>query len=163
MLRVKLALDASALNALRQAVADSPREFYNIVNRTLLPQAQRRLDRALNEAPGAVVRPFQFATDKSRRYYFATHKGGYRRTGAVLQWRIVLQAFSGRTVDITFENAAPYAKWVFGDAKGAHQVPGHRRTGWKNVGTVLPAETAAVLADLSEAWVEVVSKRMNAA
>lgn len=159
MLRVQVALDDSVLKALRDALADSPREFYDVVNRRLLPQAQKRLDKALNTAPGPVARPFQFATDKSRRYYFATHKGGYQRTGAVLQWRIILKAFSGRTVELTFENAVPYAKYVF----GPRQVPGHARTGWKNADKVLPGEVDAVLRDLSEAWVELVPQLLKAA
>lgn len=157
MLRIQTVLDDSALKALREAILSSPRDFYSVVNRTILPQAQARLTKALNTAPGPVSRPFAFATAKSRAYYFATHEGPYRRTGAVLQWRVILKAFTGQTVELTFENPVPYAQYVF----GPRQVPGHRNTGWPNADKELPEQTRMVVEDLAEAWVELIPAQMK--
>lgn len=160
MVRLQLIIDSRVLDALKQALADSPKEFYNTVNQRIVPQAQKRLDEFLNADPGPVKYPFQFATPKSRRYYFATHQPPYRRTGNVRKWRIALRAFSGQTVEMAFENPASYAKYVYADAKGAYQTPGHRNTGWVNVSTVLPGQVEMVLNDLSEAWVEQIGEAL---
>ena len=154
LLRLNLVLDTSALTDLKTALAESPKKFYAVVNDRILPIAQRQLDALLNALPGPVKYPFQFATPKSRRYYFANFNVPYKRTGAVRKWRIVLKAFTGLTVEMTFENSAPYAKYVYGDAKGSFQTPGHAHTGWLNASTVLPDNVEAVLNDLSEVWIE---------
>ena len=154
MLRLQLIFDAQVLEALKQALIDSPKQFYQVVNDKILPQAQTRLDAGLNADPGPVHIKFEFATPKSRRYYFANFQVPYRRTGNVRKWRIILKAFSGQVVEITIENEMPYAKYVFGDAQGLHQVPGHAATGWVNAATVLPGQVEMVLNDLSEAWIE---------
>lgn len=154
LLRLQLIFDVQVLNALKQALVDSPKQFYAVVNQHILPVAQARLDDILNRDPGPVAIPFQFATPKSRRYYFANFQVPYKRTGNVRKWRIILKAFTGQVVELVFQNDAPYAQYVFGDAQGAHQVPGHARTGWINAAGVLVQQTEMVLNDLSEAWIE---------
>lgn len=148
---VRVILDDSALRDLQQALADSPKEFYAVVNRRILPQAQQRLDATLNKPGAPTGGKYTFSTPKSRRWYFANRKPPYKRTGNVLQWRVTLTAFTGRTVELIFENPVPYAPYVFGSPTQP-QVIGHRGR-WINAEAVLPAEVETVLKDLSEAWV----------
>src|ERR1043165_8189736 len=103
-IRLDLVLDTHALDDLRTALVESPKRFYQVVNDRIVPQAQKIIDAFLNADPGPVVYPFQFATPKSRRYYFATHKPPYKRTGDARKWRIVLKAFSGQTIELAIEN-----------------------------------------------------------
>lgn len=157
MIRVVRLVDADVLNELREAISESPREFYNVVNRRVLPEAQARLEKRLNVDPGPVARPFEFATAKSRRYYFATHEGAYQRTGGVRKWRVILKAFSGQTVELTFENPSPVAQWVY----GPRQVPGHKRTGWPQADPLIAEESERVIRDCAEVWVEALDKGVN--
>ena len=152
---VQLVFDDAALKALQAAVADSPRRFTAFLGSVVIPAAQRRVDAVLNETPGAVKLPFQFATPKSRRWYFANRKPPYKRTGKAQQWKLVMQASSGETVEIYLENRAPHALWVFGSPTGEHQVPGHARTGWKKLAPQIPVQQQLLLADASAAWLEV--------
>lgn len=157
--RVRVSIDDTVLKRLRDAIQSSPRDFYTVVSRQVLPAAQKRLDEALNTPPGPVRYPFEFASAKSRAYYFATHEPPYVRTGEILQWRVILMAYSGQRVEMRFENPSPVAPYVF----GPRQQPGHRNTGWKNADAELPAMTEAVLADLAEAWVELIPAQMRVA
>lgn len=160
MLRVNVVLDTRALDALKQALLDSPRQFYATVNNTILPQAQKQLDAALNKPGEPTGGHYRFSTLKSQHYYFATHKGAYQRTGNVLQWRVILKAFSGQTVELSFENPVPYAKYVFGSPTQP-QVIGHSGR-WANADAALVPLVQDVLGDLSEAWVEVLDERKAA-
>lgn len=152
--RITVVLDDAALKDLRAALLDSPRQFYAVANNVILPQAQVQVEKTLNRDPGPVKRPFKFATDKSRRWYFATHKAPYKRTGDIRRWRLFLKAFTGQIVEVILENPSPNTKWVYGDDKGAYQQPGHAATGYPLVAREVPALTATVLGDLSEAWLE---------
>lgn len=152
--RLDVVLDDAALNAVRTSVADSPREYYAVVNNVILPKAQQAVAALLNRYPGPVKRPFRFASRKSQGWYFANRKAPHQRNGALLQWKLYLKAFSGQTVDITLENPVPEAQWVFGNDKGKFQQPGHAATGYPLVARVIPALAAGVLNDLSEAWLE---------
>lgn len=91
---------------------------------------QRDVDKLLSPAPGPVRLPFIFASEKSRRAYFATYGFGrgipYRRTGKLGQsWVVIITPrFADNTV--TIKNLRPEATYVY----GPRQVPGHARTGW---------------------------------
>ncbi len=158
LLRVNVVLDTAAVDVLRHALLDSPKQFYATVNNVVLPKAQAQIDALLNKEPPPVQYPFLFATPKSRRYYFATHDAPFQRTGEVRQWRVILKAFSGQTIEMSFENPSPVAPFVF----GPRQQPGHANTGWVNADAVLPTLTAEVLANLSEVWVEQFEERQAA-
>jgi len=157
VVRIVRVTDDDVLEELRQAIIDSPKEFYRVVNTQVLPAAQARFEKRLNADPGPVVHPFEFATPKSQGYYFATHQGAYLRTGGVQQWRVILKAFSGQTVELTFENPSPIAPWVY----GPRQVPGHQRTGWPEADPVLAEETVLILRETAEVWVELLDKGVN--
>lgn len=162
VLRLGLVIDARVLEELKQALVNSPKRFYQVVNEKILPVVQARLNDTLNKDAGPVVIPFQFATPKSRRYYFAHFKPPYKRTGNVRQWRIILKAFTGAVVELIIENAAAYAQYVFGDPQGLHQSPGHRNTGYVLVAKAAPALVEFVLGNLSSAWVEILETEADA-
>lgn len=151
-LRVNVVLDTSALDDLRTALVESPRRFYQVVNDHIIPQAQARIDALLNKPGEPTGGHYHFSTPKSQRWYFANRKPPYQRTGNVQQWRIILKAFSGQTVEMTFENPVQYAKYVYGSPTQP-QVIGHRGH-WINADTVLPELVEEVLANLATAWIE---------
>jgi len=99
----------------------------------LRPAVKKDVDATLAVYPGPVVHPFEFATAKSRAWYFANKvpkgsKGGsYIRTGLLAKmWSVDL--IFGLDNDVIFiYNASTISKWVY---PGPQQVPGHARTGW---------------------------------
>lgn len=85
--------------------------------------------------PGEVVHPFQFATPKSRRwYFFAVHTGliktdgrAYIRTGQFAQgWDTDVTIGDGSIV-MSVTQTLRATRFITGN----RQVPGHRRTGWQ--------------------------------
>lgn len=152
---VRVKLEDEARRDLQAAIADSPRRFLSLLNARIIPDAQKRIDAALNRPPGAVSLPFQFATEKSRRFYFANFQPPYRRTGNSQQWKLVMQSATGEVVEIYLENPSDYARYVFGNPEGGQQVPGHARTGWTNLAQQIPGQSLRLLHDVSAAWLEV--------
>lgn len=99
--------------------------------------------------PRPAVLPFQFATPKSRRWYFwavrtgriKTSNGRYQRSGALgAGWQVSL-FFSDSAVGMAVRNPRKEVKYV----TGKRQVPGHANTGWpKHEETILFWQGAAV-------------------
>lgn len=80
----------------------------------------------LRHYPGPVKYPFQFGSDRSRRYYFATHTPPYQRTGALAAgWRADV-VMSDNAVAMSVGNPVKATPFVV----GRYQQPGHSRTGW---------------------------------
>jgi hypothetical protein len=107
----------------------------------------------LKHYPGAVVYPFQFATERSRKAFFATNgfgRGlGAKRTGKLAEaWKVDI-SLSDNAVVMSARNTAPYQRYV----TGKRQVPGHATTGWP-----LASETIAFW---SKAAIEVVTRALD--
>jgi hypothetical protein len=86
------------------------------------------------EPTNRAVHPFQFATPKSRRYYFylvnsgqvQTDDYGYVRTGGYANsWRVDLEV-SGTEYTLSVYSTFPASQYV----GGLKQVKGHANTGW---------------------------------
>lgn len=107
------------------------RRFNEKVRNTVQPELQRQVDDLLGTEPGPVRYPFAFATERSRRFYFAAFRDRipYRRTGALAKGWKVLITRQGQSDYMTIVNAAPEAQYVYG-TPFQRQVPGHRNTGW---------------------------------
>jgi hypothetical protein len=76
--------------------------------------------------PPKVRYPFEFASDRSRRYYFATHTPPYVRTGALAAgWKADV-LMSDNAVAMSVSNPVKYLPFVI----GRFQQPGHRNTQW---------------------------------
>lgn len=129
---------ADAPNLVR-VVADDVAEIY-------APQIKR----VMAQEPSLARHPFEFATPKSRRWYFAAVSGKipgvtiptdgkrYLRTGQLSRgWSVYVQQ-RGERVDVVVDNPARAAVYVGGSMSltnpsraAQRQVPGHRNTGWQ--------------------------------
>lgn len=155
MIDIQVTLPKPSALSLTPSVAEFQRE----IDRVVIPALQREVTQRLAPPPGPVRYPFQFATARSRRAYFATNGFGkgipYRRTGDLGRaWKVDhLKRNNGGV--ITVYNAAPYAGYVYGAPiiDGFNQVPGHARTGWgKGFGADLATLAAQGQALLQETW-----------
>lgn len=151
MIRMRYTGDESELLAMREAALSSPQRLNAIVNQRIIPAAQKQVDARLNKAPGKVKYPFEFATAKSRRWYFANRMPPYRRTGQSLQWRLRLMVIDGQTFRIVSQEPHAAAKYVF----GPRQVPGHRNTGWPDANLVFIELGRVMIQDINEVWIVV--------
>jgi len=110
---------------------------------------------ALRFIPRPSVHPFKWSDDpaaneRGRRGYFArvargeirTDGNRYRRSGALADaWTSDVES-SGTRLVARLRNPSPGARFVYGDANGRGQIPGHDRTGWPD------------FAPVAEVWVE---------
>lgn len=88
----------------------------------------------LQYEPGPAKMPFEFASEKSRRYYFwlvsqgkvKTANGHYVRSHKLSKgWRVGISADEDIVV-MSAENRVKYERWV----SGPRQIRGHAATGW---------------------------------
>lgn len=112
-------------------IAEFPDLYFQIVYDAYSRQIALPMLAQLRKYPPPVKRPFQFATDKSRRYWFGVlakkHPNGYQRTGKLADsWKVNLDLFEGDLI-FSAQNTRKYYKWV----QGERQVPGHKNTGWQ--------------------------------
>lgn len=93
----------------------------------------------LSSVPGKAAMPFEFATPKSRRYYFYLVNSGQvptdgqhyvRQGGKPYGWYVDV---GDDPLIIEIGNTWPQAKWVYGNLtqKPDSRVPGHINTGWQ--------------------------------
>lgn len=151
-----LSLPQSAFRAQKNLKARAKREFKRELQREVKPELQRQVDDLLGVDPGPVSIPFVFATDESRRAYFATNGFGkgipYQRTDNLrTSWRVDLKTTLARDL-IVIVNPKKYAKFVYG-SPAQRQVPGHANTGWGrdfDVAIALINEHAVTL--ITDAW-----------
>jgi hypothetical protein len=143
MIGVDARADLTAAEGL-EALLDANQKLVQEVADDLLPYAQAFVTKRLGVVPRPAVHPFQFATPKSRRYYFYLVKTGrvptdgkrYVRSGKLPNgWRVQLLVKGGE-FRIGIFNPARAAQYVYGtlvkDVGRARrrQVAGHRNTGW---------------------------------
>lgn len=130
MIKFRLYIDPSVFKPVYDLPKKAEQQFRNEMQSKVRPAVQREVDRTVGRTPGPVKRPFEFATDRSRRAYFATNGFGkglpYRRTGQLEASWIVAVGTQLRSPFVLIYNNKTYGKYVY----GPRQVPGHRRTGW---------------------------------
>lgn len=142
---VKLETDFSALDDINTIVENTDALLIDIANEV----QQRNNDtvlRVMAEYPSQAKHPFEFATPKSRRYYFWLIKQGkintdgtrYIRNGKLgKSWSFEVKT-NKRGVAMVIQTSAKMARYVGGTmaiskpslARQA-QVAGHRNTGWQ--------------------------------
>lgn len=123
--------------ALISSIRDLPRAArtaFNIEMRDVVkPAVQREVQDLVATYPGPVVYPFQFATARSRRAFFATNGFGKgiptQRDGTLYRAWKTSYNFSEQVSSLFIRNSADYAKYVYGSLL-QQQVAGHRNTGW---------------------------------
>jgi hypothetical protein len=152
--KTKIAIPPDLFRAVRDLRPRTRRNFNRELERAVRPALQKTVTRLLGVDPGAVHIPFEFATDRSRRFYFARFKGRipYQRTGVILAGWLVEIPRSGEKSYIVVYNKVPAAQYVYG-TPFQRQVPGHARTGWgrnnKAAFTAIQREAFDLIAD---AW-----------
>lgn len=125
-----------------QFAAAIPDEM-DAVGREVFQRLEQPLLTDLRTYPGSVVHPFQFATEKSRRWYFAaiasgiirTSGGRYQRTGGLADSWQVDYLLNENGFIIRVKSDYKGTKYVVGsfDRSRNYQVPGHKNTGWRLV------------------------------
>src|SRR5262245_22938892 len=132
MIKVSLAIPKDVFDELRSLPSRSRRRFNTKVKEEVQPAVQKNVTELLGEDPGPVKYPFEFATAKSRRFYFWAFKGQipYKRTGAIQRGWSVLITRSGEKSYIEIFNKDDAAQYVYGDLPRQRQVTGHKNTGW---------------------------------
>ncbi len=130
MFYTEVILDTDVLEAVKSIPRRVTPAMALYVDRRVIPHIEQRVQATLSVYPGPVVYPFEFATEKSRRAFFATNGFGKgiptRRTGELGRAWVVDVDRRRNEGYITIRNTAPSAIYVI----GVRQVPGHRRTGW---------------------------------
>lgn len=157
MYKANVTIPKDVMLAYRTAPVKARDNFGPRLARNAVPKITRKAQELLGRAPGPVSRPFEFATDKSRRWYFANRKAPYRRTGQIergWQARLDRRLTEGQ---LTIINIYPAAGYVYGPGNPSasyRQVPGHRRTGWGRGFDALFRQLEAYATDvLIEEWV----------
>lgn len=151
MIRADVLLNPAYLGRVAQRVQAHPRRVLRVMAETMERQYSPPLLSQLASTPGPVKYPFEFATERSRRAFFATDGFGRgiptRRTGALGRGYRSVVTISGDSVICVIGNVTPYRKYV----KGPRQVPGHRRTGWDTDEPILRSSVSRVRALLTAA------------
>ena len=157
-IRIRLKVDATpilneiaTIDAFNDMVKQAADETRDII-------APHFLDEATHYPPAAKL-PFEFNTERSRRWYFAavngripgvtipTSGGRYRRTGKLKNSFFVKVFLRDGSFEIVLGSDSDKTKWVVGsfDRNRNYQVRGHRNTGWQ-----LIAPTADFWLDAAE-------------
>jgi hypothetical protein len=129
----------AALSAIPQIVQQAGEKTREVIGARFVEQAQ--------VYPASAKLPFAFATEKSRRWYFAAVQGRIAGVtiptsgGRYARTRGLANSFYARTIKeqgvflIEFGTTYPASIYVLGtfDGRRKRQVPGHRNTGWQDI------------------------------
>lgn len=134
MIRADLILDLTGIDTLDAFLDAYPTFALEVVRDSFNQEIKPGLLAELRYQPGPAKLPFQFATPKSKRYYFfavrkgliKTSSGRYTRTGKLVQGWDTTVSISDNAVVMSVTNPAKAVRYV----TGSRQVPGHRNTGW---------------------------------
>lgn len=126
--------DFSGLDAIQNDIQSIEDTFADAMLDTSVDIENTYLPKLKEYPPTRAKHPFEFATPKSRRYYFhlvrtgqvRTDGHGYVRNGGYANsWRVDIEQ-SGNEYTIRVHSTFPASQYVGGN----RQVPGHRNTGW---------------------------------
>lgn len=160
--RIDAIIDSDVLQAVKAIPDRVDPAMGRYVQQVVRPAVQSRVNQTFAVYPGPVVRPFQFATEKSRRAYFATKGFGkglpYHRTNELQRgWKVEVDRRKNSGF-ISIRNTAPAAVYVI----GGRQVPGHRRTGWGEHFDAYTISVSEYVIDLLiTGWVETIDNLLQ--
>lgn len=160
--RYKLSYPPTLLSAVKNIPTRAKQDYKRELMRTVKPEVQQQVDDLLGQPAPPVKLPFEFATEKSRRAYFATNAFGkgipYRRTNQLpTSWRVDLTTRLQKNF-IVITNPKSYTKYVYGSID-QRQVPGHRNTGWgKDFDTAIELINEDAIILIKNTWRDVVLK-----
>jgi len=126
----KLSIDTDIIDAIKDAVKQSPRAIDALMNGSIRNDTKQRLLKALSVTPGPVVLPVEWETDKQRKAFFASNgfgRGfGAKRTGEISNaWELEGESKNG-TGDFIIFNPKKAAQYLY----GPRQQRFHIQTGW---------------------------------
>ena len=133
----RLTIDIKAVNRQKQQLDALELVVYRLADEATDYANERNLPQIKRYPPNEAVLPFEFATDKSRRFYFAVivprhgGRGRYQRTGGLQQSWTVERSRGKGVYRATLSSSKTWAQFVVGNLMKQRQVPGHRRTGWE--------------------------------
>lgn len=90
MFNVKIGPDPDVLKEVRHLHTDALNRFGDSIEKNVIPALEKDMADLLAPYPGPVVHPFEFATDRSRRFYFWIRKQQEA-------WRAALYVLGGAT------------------------------------------------------------------
>lgn len=134
MINADTIVDFAAVDHLLAFMEAYPNLAEDTIKDTFRLEIERPFLDELRFYPREAVHPFQFGSEKSRRFYFAqlragkiqTRGGRYVRTGTLAAgWRVDVITGDG-TVVLSARNPVKYTPFV----TGKRQIIGHEITGW---------------------------------
>jgi hypothetical protein len=135
----RLTLDVKPFQAIEKGIDSVPDAVYAIADEATDYADRNNLPAIREYPPRLAVHPFEFATEKSRRFYFAVivprlgNSGRYERTGGLKNsWKTVRQRGNG-VYSATLQSNKQWALFVVGNLARQRQVAGHQNTGWQYV------------------------------
>jgi len=130
--KMKLDVSDDILASIRDLPTRVLPEFRNEMQTVVKPAVQKAVEQYLAPYPPerSLKPPFEFATDKSRKAFFATNGFGRgiptKRTGVLGKgWNVEVSYQLSNSL-IRISNVQPYSRFVY----GPRQIPGHAQTGW---------------------------------
>lgn len=131
LIRAEVIYDYAKNKRVQKFIRELPKQFPKAVEKRLNKEIVTPLKRELQTEPRPAVLPFAFATEKSRRWYFANKvkgkRGGrYVRTHKFSRGWVARIVISDNAVALSINNPEKATKYI----TGKRQVPGHRITGW---------------------------------
>ncbi len=130
MYKVRLTQAGDVFAAYRGLDVRSKQRFKTLLRTDVKPEVLRDVVDLMAPYPGGVKYPFEFATAKSRRAFFATKGFGRgiptQRTNQLHDSWDVQITDRNATSFVKVVNLKPYSKFVY----APRQVPGHFNTGW---------------------------------
>lgn len=134
LFRMKLKINQDTLQRIKDLPDRARRNVYTTARTQLVPELEQTINELMVPGPSPVSSPFQFGTEKSRRYWFflidtgqvETDGNHYIRSGDI-ETSFKVEA-AGNVTESLFRifNAHPKAKYLF----GPWLVAGHDATGW---------------------------------
>lgn len=136
---VRLTQSGDIFGAFRSLDTKAEQRFRTLLRTQVRPAVLKDVVDFLAPYPAGVAYPFKFATDKSRRAFFATNGFGRgiptRRSNQLYDSWDVKVTDRNNTSLLRVVNLKPYSQYVY----APRQVPGHRNTGWgKDFPTAIP-------------------------
>ncbi len=151
--RTRLTQSSDIFAAYRGLDVRSKQRFRTNLRTQVKPEVDKDVLDLMAPYPGGVKYPFQFATAKSRRAFFATN--GFGRGIPTQRTNQLHDSWDTQITDrdssslVRVVNLKPYSQYVY----APRQVPGHFNTGWgRDFNTAIPLVEEHAEELIIDAW-----------
>jgi hypothetical protein len=145
-----IGIDIQGITTLSERLKKLPKEARDLGTES----ANEYIVSAMQVQPSKPTKPFQWSSEKQRRYVMMLiNKGGYRGRTQELRnaWKTV-----GKGYNQIVANETPYAQFV----QDTNQIIGHKANGWQTVNQVLKTRAKEILAKF-DSGVKKALKKLN--